>query len=312
MDADTFNRYRSEIFGLYGAGRIEEALSYVERAARSATGDAAAELALWHVYLTSKLGRRDQALDTMRAATERRYLYAEQRFRGVPDLAHLQGDPEFESLVAQFATFRLQASQDALSVPPLFSSARNGAPLLIALHGNGSNARESAGRWRRAAEVGWSVVLPTSRQIGLTRHSHIWDDRQAGAIQLRSLWPDLAKALAPPVTVIGGFSMGAQIATWAALAGDIPAQGFIAVAPFFQGLDPTTLIDDARGREVRGAVICGERDAENVADVTRLYQELSAAGLRCEMTVVPGHGHDYPPGFDMQLEGALRFMAREG
>jgi hypothetical protein len=59
---------------------------------------------------------------------------------------------------------------------------------------------------------------------------------------------------------------------------------------------------------LRGLAVLGDQDDDVGEDATASYRYLSGAGLRVELDMVPGLGHDYPDDFADRLRAALEPM----
>jgi predicted esterase len=111
--------------------------------------------------------------------------------------------------------------------------------------------------------------------------------------------------------LIGGFSMGGQLALWLALSQSLPVRGFIAVGPYLPDLEGwQALVEGVQGRGLRGYIITGEQDGTIPHDtLCTLVEWLNAHDIPCRMEELPGVGHGLAPELRESLERALEFVA---
>ena len=205
------------------------------------------------------------ALSTLQHALDLGYWYPPTTLHGDPDLASLQGDPEFERIVALCAGRFDQAAKTArperivLTPPP---DTPTPYPVLLVFHGRNAAAAASQPYWESLAERGWLVALLQSSQV-VGIGTYAWDDRQRSIEEARQHFDELSSSY--PVhwqrLVLGGFSQGAGLAIWLALNKLLPAAGFIAVAPYLRGVEE--LIERPQATpfsRLRGYLLTGDLD----------------------------------------------------
>ncbi len=311
MGEMTFDDVQRRMMALYAAGRFGEALELVTRQAGRFPGEAW-RLSQWRACLAARAGETALAIAILREALDAGMWFAEERLRIDDDLKPLQGDPEFEALVARSqarcAEAQAGARPELLTLAPQAKPSRSGCPLLIALHGNTENATNSAPFWQPAAARGWLVALAQSSQA-VGSGAYVWDDLELGAREVEGHYRALREqhALDTRRSVIGGFSMGARLAAWMALGQVIPVRGFVAVGPWVPEIESwMPLVQGAKGLGLRGTVIVGEQDAECFAGARALAELLDTEGIACDLQVIPGLGHEYPADFGKRLERALK------
>ncbi len=311
MTEKAFQDLQDRMFALYTAGRYAEALDLVTREASRFPGEAW-RLSQWRVCLASRAGDTAQANRILQAALDEGLWYAEERLRFDDDLKPLQGNPEFERLVARSvergARAQAEARPELITLPPEGKAPRAGYPLLVALHGNTESAATSAPFWQPATARGWLVALPQSSQI-VGSGAYVWDDQALGAREVQAHYEALTAghAVDPRRFVIAGFSMGARLAAWLALQQTIPARGFVAVGPWVPEIDSwMPIVQGAKGLGLRGTIIVGDRDDDCFTGAEALAGLLDTEGIACDLQVISGLGHDYPADFPARLERALK------
>lgn len=288
-------------------------------------GERFADQAVMILYLRSCMAARvdqpDLAIQILREALDRGFWYGEQIIRDSPSWQPLQGRPDFEELAAIGIARQAEAREEPkrfVLEPEGGCRAERLCPLLIALHGNGSNGLEALNGWRPATGAGWLLAALQSSQAGMT-DSYIWNNQD---IALREIAEHDAAlrgeyAIDASQVIVAGFSMGGVTALRAVLSGTVAAQGFVLLGPGGPALDTPEvwlpLIPQAAGRGVRGFVLMGEQDTGIPQDAIRaLVDLLNTHGVPCRLELVPGLAHDYPPDSAHYLERALAFINQRG
>ena len=117
----------------------------------------------------------------------------------------------------------------------------------------------------------------------------------------------------PARTVLGGYSMGAEVTLAMALAGEIEAAGFVCLGLAGPNTaDPdqwSSLINQAKGKNLRGVILLGEEDfSMPLENVELVVEKLNQAGIVTRLIPVPGVAHVYPDNFDALLDQAFEFI----
>lgn len=314
MERIDFHRVRRQVFKFYGQGCYREALE-VARAAKGRFPGKEGEIMWWIACLTCRLGNGEGALKILQEALRAGHWWGEYFLLNDPDLEPLRGRPEFKEIL-EVSKERQRAAQARarprlLFLPP---KARQGkSPLLIALHWAGETAEAFAPYWERARDLGFSVAIPQSSQV-MREDGFGWNDGDLARRELAAHWEKLTREeqVDPKQVFIAGASQGGWLAIEIALArAPIPARGFIAVIPAIRDIQKLAeQAKEAAKRGVRGVIITGEHDHFRSA-VEDFFSQARNLGLRCELQVVRGLGHDFPDDFPARLGEALRFLLSE-
>ena len=316
MTTRPYDEFYAEVISLHQAQEFGAVLDLLQR-----EGDAYPEEAPTVLYLrscmTARSGQPDRALDILQDSLDRGYWYGEQLMRESPSWQGLQGLPRFEAMTA----ISLERQQAAREEPRLFVEAPEGGcspegrcPLFLALHGNGSNARQTLAGWRPVVAAGWLLAVPQSSQ-GVAMDSYVWNDQEIALREVAEHYATVTAehGVASGRVVLAGFSMGGETALRAALLGTIPAHGFILLGPGGPTIDTPDawlpLLAAAAGRGLRGYILLGENDVSIPHDAIRtLVDHLNAHGIPCELEIVPAIRHEYPQDFAPYLARALAFV----
>jgi len=310
METNKFHEVRNRVFALCHQRRYGKALEVAEWA-QARFPEQEGVIAFWTACLKCLVSDQKGALQILEEALERGHWWGERWLLGDPDLALIRDHPRFRRIVEECKR-REQAAQ-AEAVPKLLVLPPEGKvekpPLLIALHGAGGTAEGTLPYWAPARQMGVLVALPQSSQV-VHENGYGWGNVGLAKKELAAHWEQLRRRhpFDPDRVVIAGASQGGKLAIELALAGvPIPTHGFIAVVPAIR--DPERLArnaGEAAARGVQGWLLTGERDQFKPA-VEEFHTLLLDGGFRCELTVIPKLGHDFPGDFPTRLSQALNF-----
>lgn len=309
----TYAQFINEMLRLYGSGDYAASLALVEQ-----HGDDYPEqdagVAIIRVCLLNVNGKSQAALQTLQAALDKGYWYSLEALRGDPDLASLQGSPEFERMVAEcearHAQARLEAKPELVVYPPTGADGVRPYPLLLAFHWRGGNASGFAPYWQGLAGQGWLVAVAQSSQVS-GANAYCWDDlevavgeAQAHLAALQTQYP-----LDPQRVVLAGMSQGGGLAVWLACSRKLEATGFIGVAPFMRWMDEVEpQLPPGRIPGVRGCLVTGGQDHDE-GMFERIEGLLQAHEIPYQRQNYSDLGHAFPPDFAQRLPEMLAFIA---
>jgi len=308
----TFSELTREFLGLYGRQAYADALALVQ-ASLPSFPERRTEMITWKICMQSRLGRSADAIRTLATAIETSsYWWIPAALRKDPDLAPLQGNPEYERLVS-ICEKRCETAAHNNRPERLVFAPKTGQtaklPVLITFHGWGGSAELEAPHWRSLADQGWLVAVTRSSQQ-IADGLYIWDDLDRTVREAKAHYRALCRDY--PVDtrrlVLAGFSQGGGRALWLSLSRALPARGFIGVGPFldeFDELMPT--LPPPRRTKLRAYLVSGseEQDEGMFAQIEELCKTRS---IPFRQEVVPGVGHEYPPDFAPILSRAFAFI----
>lgn len=318
MSVETIEDLLDQLQDLTSSGELESALRLVEEQ-RPHFPAHRRLIDYWRGVLYVRVGELDEAVSVFREAADSGLWYGETLLRNTPVFQPLQGHPEFEAVVQQHVEMRQGESERAFPLLTLRSEGRckpggTPCPLMIALHANAATARESVDFWRPAAASGWLVAAPQSSQA-MWRGAYIWDDRETTEQEIVRHFGSLNEqyAVDQDKVILAGHSMGGEMAAWLALRGALAVRGFIAIGPAGPFMDnPESwrqLILEYPGYGLRGYILVGEEDVSADATAAAYFTDLmNAAGLPCELELVPHAGLDYAPEYEASILRALEFV----
>ena len=193
---------------------------------------------------------------------------------------------------------------------------QEGCPAFIFLHGNNRTARGTIEHFVSLPGKGWLVALPQSDYV-LWTDGHSWPDHEMGTALLKERTAKLDEeySLDPARRIVGGFSMGGEVALAAALNGEVEAAGFVCIGLAGANTsDPdqwSPYINRAKGRGLRGVIVQGEEDyTVPLENVEVVVDKLNQAGIETKLVMAPGTAHESPGEMEGLLEEAFEFIGR--
>lgn len=242
--------------------------------------------------------------------------YGEVMWRQTPSFQKLQGEEDFERLVAasKKAMESDPTASQSVSLKYLPANHSSKSPLLIALHGNQYKASDTVPFWQPAVLQGYVLAVPQSTQAAY-KGAYVWDELETAFADVKKCYAEIQAdtAFDENHVVLAGHSMGALIAIHMALTGMLNLRGFVvngAAIPFREAQDELeALLPLACDRGLRGYFIVGENDLDiSQEEIRWFFGILKSAGLVCELEAIPGATHDYNPAYDAALVRALEFV----
>jgi len=312
----SFAEFQQQFFEYHGKPETQQAAFDLVTEAAPQFPEQANLLCNWRYCAAALSGKPDLALQIMQEGLEAGFWWGEDILINDDDLKSLLELPEFKRLVEVSKAHRqaAQAATKPLALTlPVPTDTTEPLPLLLALHGNNSNAQDSVTFWESAVGQGWLTVLLQSSQI-FGPDAFVWNDLELGAEEIKAHYQELSESqpLDSAKVVVGGFSKGGEMAIWLALKEVIPLTGIIAVnpgGPLIQDINQwkpileecTTLTD------LRGFLLVGENDA-SIENIKALHKMFVSHGLTCDLIVAPEIAHEFPADFDQILARALEFV----
>ncbi len=313
MSDRDFHRVRGQILNLHREERYRDALLIAKEASQRFS-EKESETSYWIACLQCRLGDPEEGLRTLQDALKNGHWWSKRWLTQDPDLEPLRDRHLFQEIVAESRRRHEEAQArtkpELLVLPPESYEQKGAFPLLIALHWLGGTAEEFAPYWEPAKKAGFLLALPQSSQVA-TEDGFGWDDREQAQKEIETHWEQLNRSYSidHERVILAGASQGGRLAIEIALAGNIlPCQGFIAVVPAIH--EPEKLAaraEKAAEHGLRGWILTGEHDRFRPGG-ERLCELLRKMGIPCELTVVPGVGHDFPDDFETRLSVAIRFI----
>lgn len=309
----TFNDLTHHFYELYKKGEHKQALDLL--ASESTRFPDYEVIATWfQMRMTALTGDAAGAIRMLEEALAREYWYHEDALHNLPDLATLQGMPEYEDLVKRCHDLRLKAIAQAKPSLTVLEPQNHPRPWpLLLLLGAGATDPDLANHWTTALDAGWLVAIPQSSQVGWFGGLYWWDDieRTTTEIQQHYDWLFEQYRFDPNCVVIAGFSKPARAALQVALGSDLKMRGFIAVEGWLGDMSIWTPIVEAnRNPALRAYFIAGEENGEYYGMAAKMVELLQSHGIACQLEGTSNEYHTFPPEFEESLTRALRFIVK--
>lgn len=270
----------------------------------------------WTMCAAARLDNRAMVYQIAKKFLADGLWYGEVMWRQTPSFKQLQGDADFEKIVAASrSSMELDTSASESVLLKYFPEDHSSkSPLLIALHGNQRRASSTAPFWEMAVLQGYVLAVPQSTQA-MFKDAYVWDNLETSFADVNSFYAKIKNNIPfdEEHVILAGHSMGGLIAIQMALMGVLNVRGFIANGPAIPFMDAQdemdALLPFARERGLRGYFILGEKDTDIFQEeVHTLAGKLKSAGIACELETVPDATHDYSSAYDDALLRALAFI----
>jgi predicted esterase len=304
MNLDDRLRYRAlqrKSTELYNAGKYQEAIN-IDKDRVTEFPELKSSTYYSLIAAASKMENYDLSCKFLKEILDDGRWYSEMILRQSPSLNPLQGMPEFEILVNLSVNRSKQFSKtENITVIP--DAADPPFPLMLSLHGCGGFIKDEYEHWKPIVNQGYILGIPRSNNLFWSGMDNAyWLDYDSSVKEIRNYITGLNidNNIDENRLLLGGFSQGGGIALQIALTGDIPAYGFVVVAPGGGMIDELdkwqSLIDESKNRELCGMIIRGTEDLaiprDKLHDLTKM---LNDNGIPCKFLEIPDLGHWYPP-----------------
>jgi len=309
--ADLTDRFNE----LYSEGKYKQALDLLMRES-TRFPDYAVITAWWQMRMMALTDDAAGALCVLDEALTKGHWYHEDALHNIPDLATLQGTPEFESLVARCRDCRLKAVAEATPSLTVLEPQNHPRPwpLLLPL-GAGAADPDFADHWITAADAGWLVAIPQSSQVGWFSGLYVWDDIERTITEIQQHYNKLGERYGfdQSRVVIAGFSRHNQMALQVALGANLKLRGVIAVEAWLPDMSIWPPIVEAnQNSALRGYFIAGRENPKFYESAEKMVELLQSHDIACKLEGTSNRRHRFPPEFEESLRRALSFIVNGG
>lgn len=316
MSNQTYHDLDKQLIKLFEEKEYQQVLAVVEQEQANFPTHLL-DFLYWRISIVNLLGKQELALQLFRTAIEQGSWFVPDWMVQDEDLASLRPLPEFQELLS--ICRQHQAAAQAKSCPDLLVIPSDPQiatpPMLITLHGNMGNMHDTAEEWCAITTRGWLLAVPQSSQmIGQT--AYVWNDRERGVHEVCTHFAALNEkhAVDPGRVLLGGFSKGGGLAIWMALHQLVPVRGFVVLGPSltndeFDAL--SSLLTRHKPTGIRGFIIAGEEDKHCLQVSRQVLELMRTHKLPCELEILPGLGHEYPPDFSEYVAKGLAFVEQK-
>lgn len=284
----TFEDVASRVFSLYREADYKSALA-VAQDARLSHPEEDNTLTFWEACLLARLGRKQEAVETLLAGIERGEWWPTGKLID-HDLDSVRDEPGWEAVHAHCLTM----TQSLLEGRPLPMVRKGtGSGTLVTVQGAHAIQEDLFTTWQQATPERWTVITPVaSEPTGDGR----WEWPHSMDASVESVTSDLQGFDLSPPLILAGFSIGSAIACHMINSTEQTADGLIAIAPS-SSADFEELLEATSS--VRSLVICGDRDSR--VDRYRNLEPQLAEREQVDFDLVEGLGHENPPDLDTRV-----------
>ncbi len=267
--------------------------------------------------IANTAGLEELALKIMsEAIVEKGFWYKYDYLIEDEDLKSLNKFPEFGKLLDMCRKRELEAERDEKSdlkiIVPKKTNEQYKYPLIVALHGDQENIEIIEDYWSSCIHKNCLLALPQSSQIQFSE-GYGWKDIEKGVRELKEHYENILEKynIDSDNIIIGGFSAGGRVALYSILKDIIQVKGFILVAPWLPEIDEwAPLLDKIREKEIKGYVVCGDKDDDCYECTRRFTDLLGSKKISYELKIIKGLEHDYPDNFNEILPRAIEFILK--
>ncbi len=311
IDIEKYRALQREANSLYQEEKYQEVIDFLEKVANQFP-DLKAAIYYSRLCAAVKLEKYELFFKFFSEILNEGGWYSETVLRQSPSLKPLQDMPEFKKLLKISKERSMEASKNSNDLTVFPENINAPYPLMLALHSDGP-INDEYEAWKTVVDRGYVLGMPYSRTVYWSgKDSAYWHAAEPATNQIKAYLNELNqnKLLDLERSLIGGLSMGGGVALRLALTGIVTVHGFVVAAPGGLGLDePETwqpLIDEAKGRDLRGIITWGEEDkAITRESLQKLTKMLNDGGIPTKFIEYPGLGHWYPRDFTKILDSLI-------
>ena len=179
-------------------------------------------------------------------------------------------------------------------------------PLLYFLHGNNSNLKFLKSKWNAIKLSSNLIVVLLQSSSPKSNYTFNWPDSASDNTIIQKVHAKLVKEYPIDSTkvILAGFSNGGRKAIDLFSDQAFPIMGFIAFNPSKTTKNKPNNLKAPPGR---GVIITGEKDYMLASQVLTANDLLSQS-FPLRLVVLPNHGHDYPDGFEEEVNNSIEFI----
>jgi len=312
----TYTSLLNRTLEIYMKGDYLEAYNFITENYKGIKGNLA-QIYNFCYSIANKAGLEELALQIMREAiVEKGFWYQYKYLIEDEDLKSLNKYKEFADLLDICKKRESEAKRNEKNkkkiIVPYKMNEQYKHPLIIALHGDQENIEITEDYWSSCIHKNYLLALPQSSQIQFSE-GYEWKDIDKGSRELKGHYENIFEKhnIDSDNIIIGGFSAGGRVALYSILKGIIQAKGFILVAPWLPEIDEwAPLLDKIKEKEIRGYVVCGDKDDDCYKCTRRFTDLLSSKKIFYELKIFKGLDHDYPDNFNKTLLKAIEFISK--
>lgn len=304
-----YDKYQTALDRLKKAERYREAVDLVKSTRNGFPGmDFRFSRELANLY--RQAGDLVKCMDVWEAGHAKGYFYC--LHPGIPVYAPFSKLDRFQELSKADLDLRSMANKLARMtyrmVLPESPPKERPLPLIMILHGGGSNIETEMLHWKSPFLKDSCLTAFVQSHRRFDYDTYGWSGGDTLAMKgLLDIYERIASEhpVDPGRVALAGISAGALVAMEASFEGKMPVSGFLGLCP---DVEPEKFdrasVEKAAQRGLSGIIICGERDSR-LDNQRKTSAMLTESGFRHRLTVIPGLGHWYPEKLPDILDSAL-------
>ena len=164
--------------------------------------------------------------------------------------------------------------------------------LALILHGNQQNMFSGRDYWCFLKDEGYQIEYVQSKTID-SYNLYRWEDK--GEVQLDKIASEIYWGKYSH-TALCGFSAGCNEILKTLAFTDVACDKVILICPWIPVLDENLdeITTALKNKTVDIVIVCGENDKDCLPYAKKLHKVAEESGIRCNLEVVKGCGHNYP------------------
>lgn len=309
---DSYDRVQKAVNELEQAKKYEEAIALMKSVEGKFLGYEY-EIIREFAYLYLKTEQYEKCLDAWQEGHKKGFFFL--IHPNLPQYKPLKDLVRFNDLAAEDDRLRREALTRSETVfeselPTGYDESKK-YPLLIILHGGGSNIAQARKHWHSPVMKKEYIVVFIQSYLHYGMKDFGWRKEDPRAREdIKNIYRELIHQYSVDTSkvIIGGISAGGSAAMDISLNQIIPTRGIIGVCPAIPGDRFTTeQIKKASRVRIRAYLITGENDPgrEGQEKTVELFE---SEKLQNKFIVISGMGHEYPDDFSRQINSALTFL----
>lgn len=234
-----------------------------------------------------------------------------------PDFASVQSDPGFRAALERITRNHEESEREFVRAlektspivfVPTTVDPQKAAPLIVALHGYGSNANDMIDAWKKTA-IEFQAILAAPKAVIPTGGSgYSWGTPDQARRLVRHQLDEILRDnnVDREQIVLTGFSQGGYMTYQIGLEKPEEFRGLIPIAARYDETVPSPSVASG-GKSPRVFVMVGSDD-HVAADNDEASQKLKTSGYRVQLNTYNGVGHELPPKHHDEFRKALQFI----
>lgn len=308
---EDFTQFQEQINRLEEQKRFEEAL-LLTKSMLNILPECHFELIRESVYIHQKMGQQDKIFASWAQGHELGFFFLlDSR---LPQYSQYAGSEKFSELEVKDRELRATALELSRTIyevrEPNGFSPETAYPLLIVLHGGGSNLERVKEEWQsEILQSNFLTVFPRSYLHYDTRN-YGWrsgDERLRNDLKL--IYEEIRNdyRIQSAYVIIAGISAGGSMALDLALNQIFPITGFLVICPGKPTGFSSEAVRKAAQNNLKGVMIVGENDfyLEQQKEMVQIFLQ---EDLTCQFLVIRDLGHGYPEDFELYLTNAWQYL----